>query len=190
MTPSKVTSCWPPLMVKTGYLRWVTIPPSSVYSGLPTTMESPGEQPSRTPPAPEDPLFIISAVYSISPQAWSEMSCECCQCSSGVLDAPGNLPLSYIKRDTQPEAQPEDLPEAQPEAQPEAHPEVEPEAQPEAPSPKPSLRPTPRSNLRSSPRLNFLLHPLAVSFPSHLLPTFVLYVVNKLFNSFVGMDAM
>jgi hypothetical protein len=48
----------------------------------------------------------------------------------------------------------------------------------------------PRSNLRSSPRLSFLLHPLAVSFPSHLLPTFVLYVVNKLFNSFVGMDAM
>ncbi|MFN9979540.1 MAG: hypothetical protein ACK53Y_06485, partial [bacterium] len=107
----------------------------------------------------------------------SEISCECCSCSSSVPATPGNLPLSYIKRETQPETQPNIQPETSPRTS-------------LRPSPTSSLRPSPRWNLRSSPRLSFLLHPLAVSFPSHLLPTFVLYVVNKLFNSFVGMDAM
>jgi hypothetical protein len=125
MTPSKVTSLLTPLMVKSGYLRWVARPPSSVCSWLPTTMESQGEQPSSLPPASGDTICLISSVYSISPRAWSEMSSHFSSYSSSVPAPSEDLPPSYI----QPEVKPEVRPEVQPEVQLEVKPEVQPEVQ-------------------------------------------------------------
>ncbi len=138
-------------MVKIGYLRWVARPPSSVCSGLPTTMEILGEQPSRLPPAPEDPLCIISAVYSISPQ----------RCPATVAHA---LLVCLLPLETCHSPISRGRPSLKPSPRPSLKPSPSPSLRPSPtsslrPSPKPSLRPSLRSDPRSSLRPSSLLPP-------------------------------
>ncbi len=121
MTPSTVTSLLTPQMVKSGYLRWVTRPHSSVCSGLPTTMESLGEQPSKLPPASGGyPLPHLSCLFylttgmvgAVLPLLLLLFLCSCSPWGPATL-----------QREVQPEVQSEVQPEAQPEAQPEIQPE-------------------------------------------------------------------
>ena len=84
------------LMVKSGYLRWVARPLSSVCSWLPTSMESQREQPSSLHPASRDTLclyyLITGMVGSVLPLLLLLVSCACSPWVPAVLLHPKEGP--------------------------------------------------------------------------------------------------